>query len=212
MSYTTLAVRKDPATRKTITIRRMISLRLRSRRLTSSSVWTEYFKMYFIKLHNLFTFRDWFSDQERVHRLFFTFHWFPIEGEAHWRRDPVFIRGHHHELWVMLSFKNHSELMLLTYVPHYILIDGRSGFCCMCLNTDWPAQRISRVCLTCHRREVVSQKGVKIIDVKCLMFSLWSTRKLWWFKRIREQFYLICSFFSRFFWLKMRTIISSVSW
>ena len=28
----------------------------------------------------------------------------------------------------------------------------------------------------------MSQRGVKIIDVKCLMFSLWSTRKLWWFK------------------------------
>ena len=48
MSYTTLAVRKAPATKNTITIRRMISLRLRSRRLTSSSVWTEYFKIYLL--------------------------------------------------------------------------------------------------------------------------------------------------------------------
>ena len=61
---------------------------------------------------------------------------------------------------------------------------GKSGYYCVFLKIGWPVgvQRSVRVCLTCHRREVRSQKGVKIIDVKCLMFSLWSTRKLWWFK------------------------------
>ena len=75
-----------------------------------------------------------------------------------------------------LSLDHFQESLILMY----FIVDGRSGYCCICLKTDWltcacyvgSVQRISRVCLTCHRREVVSQKGVKIIDVKCLMFSL----------------------------------------